>query len=68
MKIVDDAANVAEQLQMLLNARIGVKIYSDYRPLLETLGSMSQVVEKVLKYSVAHLKQYLGGKEVRLYA
>ena len=26
MKIVDDAMNVAEQLKMLLNTRIGVKI------------------------------------------
>ena len=45
MKTVDDAMNVAEQLRMLLNAMIGVKIYMDSRPLLETLGSMSKVVK-----------------------
>ena len=57
MKIVDDAMNFAEQLKILMNARIGVKIYTDSRPLLETMGSTTQVAKKALRQLVAYLKQ-----------
>ena len=68
MKIVDDASNVAEQLGMLLNARIGERIYTDSRPLLETLGSTNQVVVKAFTQSVAYLKQCLEDKNVDFFA
>ena len=55
MLVVDDARNVADQLKDLLNADIKVKAFTDLRPLLETLGSTSQVVEKGLRKSVAYL-------------
>ena len=45
-----------------------MKIYTDSRPLLETLGSTSQVAEKALRQSVAYLKQCLKDKNVDLYA
>ena len=66
MKIGYDATNDAEQLKMLLNARIGVKIYTDSLP--ETFGSTSQVAEKTLRQLVAYLKQCLEDREVDLYA
>ena len=56
MKIVDDSTNDVEQLGVLLNTRIEVKIYMDSRPLLDTLESTSQVAEKALRQSVAYLK------------
>ena len=59
MLVVDDAKNVADQLKDLLNADIKVKVFTDSRPLLETLGSTSQVVEKGLRKSVAYLKEHL---------
>ena len=59
MLVVDDAKNVADQLKDLLNADIKVKIFTDSRPLLETLGSTSQVAEKGLRKSVAYLKEHL---------
>ena len=48
MLVVDDAKNVADQLKDL-NADIKVKVSTDLRPLLETLESTSQVVEKGLR-------------------
>ena len=57
--VVDDAVNVANQLKDLLNADIKVKIFTDSRPLLETLGSTSQVAEKGLRKSIAYLKEHL---------
>ena len=59
MLVVDDAKNVADQLKDLLNADIKVKIFTDSRPLLETLGSTSQVAEKGLRKSIAYLKEHL---------
>ena len=59
MLVVDDAKNVADQLKDLLNAEIKVRVFTDLCPLLETLGSTSQVSKKGLKKSVAYLKEHL---------
>ena len=59
MLVVDDAKNVADQLKDLLNAEIKVRVFTDLHPLLETLGSTSQVAEKGLRKAVAYLKEYL---------
>merc|ERR1712240_404550 len=59
MLVVDDANNVMDQLKDLLNAEIKVKIFTESRPLLETLGSTSQVAEKGLRKSIAYLKEHL---------
>ena len=57
--MVDDANNVADQLKILLNTEVKVKIFTDSRPLLETLGSTSQIAEKGLRKSIAYLKEHL---------
>ena len=49
MLVVDDTKNVAEQLKVLMNHDIKVKVFTDSRPLLETLGSTSQLAEKGLR-------------------
>ena len=59
MLFVDDAENVPDQLKDLLNAEIKVRVFTDSRPLLETLGSTSQVAEKGLRKAVAYLKEHL---------
>ena len=59
MLVVDDAKNVADQLKDLLNADIKLKVFTDLRPLLETLGSTSQVAEKGLRKAIAYLKEHL---------
>ena len=46
MLVVDDAKNVVEQLKELLKAKIKVRVFTDSQPLLETLGSTSQVAKK----------------------
>ena len=56
---MDDAKNVADQLKDLLNAEIKVKVFTDLRPLLEELGSTSQVAEKGLRKAIAYLKEHL---------
>ena len=42
-----------------MNAEIEVKFFTDLRPLLETLGSTSQVAEKVLRKAITYLKGHL---------
>ena len=59
MLVVDDTKNVVDQLKDLLNAEIKVKVFTDLRPLLETLGSTSQVAEKGLRKAIAYLKEHL---------
>ena len=43
-------------------------MYSDSRPLLESIGSSGQVEEKSLRQSVASLKQSLEDKDVARYS
>ena len=59
MLVVDDAKNVVDQLKDLLNTEIKVKVFTDLCPLLETLGSTSQVAEKGLRKAIAYLKEHL---------
>ena len=59
MLVMDNAKNVADQLKDLLNAEIKVKVFTDSHPLLETLGSTSQVAEKGLRKAIAYLKENL---------
>ena len=68
MLAVDDAKNIADQLKILLNTEIKVKIFTDSRPLLETLGSTSQIAEKGLRQSIAYLKEHLMLESVESYA
>lgn len=59
MLVVDNAKNVTDQLKDLLNDEIKVRVLTDSRPLLETLGSTSQVAEKGLRKAVVYLKEHL---------
>merc|ERR1712002_752807 len=68
MLVVDDANNVTDQLKVLLNTEVKVKIFTDSRPLLETLGSTSQIAEKGLRKSIAYLKEQLKLGKVESYS
>ena len=68
MLVVDDAKNVVDQLKDLLNAEIKVRVFTDSRPLLDTLGSTSQVAKKGLRKAVAYLKDHLKLGSVERYA
>ena len=64
MKLVDDSLNITKQLSLLMKKKIPLKIFTDSRPLLESIGSSSQIEEKVLRQSIAYLKQTLEDGEV----
>ena len=59
MKIVDDATNQARQVSQLLSLDVRTRIFTDSRPLLESIGSSGQIEEKNLRQSVMFLKQSL---------
>jgi hypothetical protein len=68
MKLVDDSTNLTKQLSKLMNVKIMTRIYTDSRPLLESIGSSSQVAEKALRQSIAFLKQALEDGEIEQYS
>ena len=49
---------------MLLGIEMKVKLFTDSRPLLESLGSSGQVEEKTLRQSIASLKQNLEDEDI----
>ena len=49
MKIVDDATNQARQVSQLLSLDVRTRIFTDSRPLLESIGSSGQIEEKNLR-------------------
>ena len=59
MKLVDDATNQARQVSPLLSLDVRTRIFTDSRPLLESIGSSGQIEEKNLRQSVMFLKQSL---------
>ena len=64
MKLVDDSSNMSRQLSILMGKKIPLRIFTDSRPLLESIGSSSQIAEKSLRQSIAYLKQTLEDGEV----
>merc|ERR1712090_84812 len=68
VKIVDDSVSLARQISLLLNVNLKVKEFTDSRPLLESLGSSGQIEEKLLRQSIASLKQCLEEGEVEQYS
>ena len=68
LRLMDDSVHMAKQISELLNGRIKVKLFTDSRPLLESIGSSGQIEEKALRQSVAYLKQSLEDEEVLDYA
>ena len=68
VKIVDDSVNMTKQVSILMNRKIPLKIFTDSRPLLETIGSTSQIGEKALRQLVASLKQSMEDGDVEQYS
>ena len=68
VRIVDDSVCLARQISSLLNIKMKVKEFTDSRPLLESLGSSGQIEEKLLRQSIACLKQNLEEGEVEQYS
>ena len=66
MKIVDDTTNAVQQISTLFSVKIGLMVFTDSRPLLETFGSTSQVAGKAFRQSVAYLMQCMEKKEIDL--
>ena len=64
IRIVDDSLCLARQISILLNTELKVKVFTDSRPLLESLGSSGQVEEKLLRQPIASLKQSLEEGEI----
>jgi len=64
LRLVDDSMCLARQLSALMNARIETKIYTDSRPLLESIGSSGQIEEKAPRQLVVSLKQMLEDGEI----
>ena len=68
LRLMDDGVHMAKQLQQLLNVKMKVRLFTDLRPLLESIGSSGQIEEKALRQSVAYLKQSLEDGEVTDYS
>ena len=68
MKVVDDTLCLARQISLLLNTEVKARLFTDSRPLLESLGSSGQVEEKTLRQSIASLKQNLEDAEVERFS
>ena len=67
MKIVDDVTNLARQVSQLLSLSVRTRIFTDSRPLLESIGSSGQIEEKNLRQSIKYLKQSLENGDVMGY-
>jgi hypothetical protein len=68
VKLVDDSVCMLRELSRLMNSRIETRIFTDSRPLLESIGSSGQIEEKNLRQSVALLKQLLEDGEISRYS
>ena len=68
LRLVDDSLCLARQLSAMMNTRIETKVFTDSRPLLESIGSSGQIEEKALRQSVASLKQNLEDGEINSFS
>ena len=68
LRLMDDGVHMAKQLSQLLNEEIKTRLYTDSRPLLESIGSSGQIEEKALRQSVSYLKQSLEDNDVMAYS
>ena len=64
MKLVDDGVNMAKELLISMKDKIKLIVFTDSRPLIESIVISNQVAEKVLRQSVAYLKQSLEQGEI----
>ena len=58
---------MAKQLSQLMNVSMKVRLFTDLRPLLQSIGSSGQIEEKALRQSVAYLKQGLEDEDRMAY-
>ena len=69
---VDTAAYLSQQLSILLfgksEVRIPVKVYTDSLPLLESIASSRQVIQRLLRNTMNDLKQKLIDGDVQSYS
>ena len=72
MNIVEDGLYMAQQLSMLLfgskELRIPVKVYTDSKPLLDSISSTRQVTSKLLRNTMTDLKRKLEYGEIISYS
>ena len=68
LRLMDDSVHMAKQISQLLNVTVKVRLFTDSRSLLESIGSSGQIEEKALRQSVAYLKQSLEDDDVMDYA
>ena len=68
VKVVDDTMCLERQISLLLNTKVEARLFTNSRPLLESLGSSGQVEEKALRQSIAALKQNLENAEVKRFS
>ena len=68
LRLIDDGVHMAKYLSQLLNVSMKVRLFTDLRPLLESIGSSGQIEEKALRQSVAYLKQSLEDEDVMAYS
>ena len=54
LRLMDDGVHMAKQLSQLLNVSMKVRLFTDSRPLLKSIGSSGQIEEKALRQSVAY--------------
>ena len=68
MTLVDTSVYLAEQLATLIfgdvNYKIPLKIYTDSKPLLDSIASTKQVEQRLLRNTMTDLKQKLLDKSV----
>ena len=64
VRLVDDSLCLKRQLETMLGVRMETRMFTDSRPLLESLGSSGQIEEKALRQSLVSLKHNLEDKEV----
>ena len=72
MKVVDTAVYLSEQLAVLLfgtqQQRIPVLVYTDSKPLLDSIASSKQVEQKLLRNTMTDLKKKLENDIVSRYS
>merc|ERR1711867_19040 len=68
LRLMDDGVHMAKELSQLLNVKMKVRLFTDLRPLLESIGRSGQIEEKALRQSVAYLKQSPKDGEVTDYS
>ena len=68
IRLVDDGMSMARQVSQLMDVDVKTRIFTDSRPLLESIGSSGQIEEKQLRQSVAYLKQELEDGEILGYS